>query len=146
VTWFADLAPLRYFGDHFANCLAAVGWLERGQPFPTGAVDASIYSQLKELLRNPWQPFQTLGFHSCDLCLYEGPTGTANLFLPDGDRVLVCPELIVHFMNAHAYQPPERFCRAVMACPPMRSMPYLQSLLAAGRPLVQASHLTRGCK
>jgi hypothetical protein len=142
VTWFEDMTPLSYFGDYFAGCLTAVGWLERGRPFLTGAEDASIYSQLTELLRDPWQPFNTLGFHTCDLCLYEGPTGTTNLFVPAGDRLFVCPELIVHYMNAHAYRPPEPFCRAVAACPPMRSLPYMQALLEGGRPLVQASRVT----
>jgi hypothetical protein len=50
----------------------------------------------------------------------------------------VCPELVTHYMNAHGYRPPEEFCRAMLACPPMRSMPYLKALLAGARPLVQA--------
>jgi hypothetical protein len=40
--------------------------------------------------------------------------------------------LIVHYMNAHGYLPPSEFCDAVMACPPMQSMPYLKALRAAG--------------
>jgi hypothetical protein len=37
-------------------------------------------------------------------------------------------------MNAHHYRPPEAFCRAVLACPPMRTMAYRRALLAAGGP------------
>jgi hypothetical protein len=43
-------------------------------------------------------------------------------------------------MNAHSYRPPEEFCAAVLACPPMRSMKYLKAMLTAVRPLVQFSH------
>jgi hypothetical protein len=95
---------------------------------------------LVELLRNPWQPAICLGFHHCDLCLYEGPPGKRNLFVPTEGMVFVCPELIAHYMNAHGYRPPEEFCAAVLACPAMRSMPYLKALLANARPLVSVTH------
>jgi hypothetical protein len=90
------------------------------------------------LLQEPWQPGIFMGFHRCDLCLYEGPSGKRNLFVPSDGFAFVAPELIAHDMNAHGYRPPDEFCAAVLACPEMRSMPYLKALLAAARPLVQA--------
>lgn len=137
MAWYPDLSMCSYFGPEFGACLLAVGWLERGHSFPTGSVDPAVYARLLELLKNPWEPAITLGFHRCDLCLYEGVPGKRNLFIPADGKVLVCPELITHYMNAHAYQPPEEFCRAVLACPAMRSMAYLKALLADARPLVQ---------
>ena len=116
------LSPCCYFGAESADCLLAVGWLERGRPFPTGAVDAAVYARLVEPLKDPWQPGICTGLHRCDLCLYEGETGKRNLFVPGGGAVFVCPELVAHDMNAHAYRPPEQFCGAVRACPPMRSI------------------------
>jgi hypothetical protein len=86
MAWFADLSPCDYFGAEFVDCLRAVGWLERGQPFPIGPVDPAVYARLA----------------------------------------------------------PEDFCRAVLTCPPMRSMPYLKALLAAARSLVQAASAERG--
>jgi hypothetical protein len=136
MAWFADLSPCDYFGAECAHCLLAVGWLERGRPFPTGPVDPEVYARLVELLKDPWQPAISAGFHRCDLCLYEGETGERNLFIPAGGVVFVCPELIPHYMNAHGYRPPEEFCQAVLACPAMRSMPYFKALLAVARPLV----------
>jgi hypothetical protein len=138
MAWYADLSPCDYYGAECASFLRAVGWLERGQPFATGPVEAAVYQRLVEMLKEAWQPGVWMGFHRCDLCLYEGEPGKRNLFLPSGGVVLVSPELVAHYMNAHGYRPPEEFCQAVLDCPPMRSMPYLKALLASGaRPLVQ---------
>jgi hypothetical protein len=138
MVWFADLSPCTYFGEECASFLRAVGWLERAKPFPSGPVESEVFGRLVELLKNPWQPGMFMGFHRCDLCLYEGnATSVRNLFIPGGSVVFVCPELVVHYMNAHWYRPPDEFCRAVLACPAMRSVPYLKALLASGaRPLV----------
>jgi hypothetical protein len=137
--WYSDLAPCDYFGPEFASCLRAVGWLEKGRAYAIERVQPAVYTRLVELLKDPWQPGSFAGLHICDICLYEGAPGTRNLFVPCGAHVFVCPELVVHYMNAHGYRPPEEFCTAVLACPPMRSVPYLKALLAAARPLVQAT-------
>ncbi len=51
----------------------------------------------------------------------------------------VAPSLILHYIDAHGYAPPDQFQRAVMECPPMKSMPYLRALLAnGGRGIVKA--------
>jgi hypothetical protein len=53
---------------------------------------------------------------------------------PDGSRRLfyVAPSLVLHYVDAHEYLPPESFQRAVMACPPMRSMEYLRAISRHG--------------
>jgi hypothetical protein len=137
MAWYEDLAPCDYFGHECESCLQAVGWLERGHPFLTGLVAIEVYARLVELLKDSWQPGIIMGFHHCDLCMYEGPSGKRNLFVPAGEVAFVCPELITHYMNAHGYRPPDEFCAAVLACPPMRSLPYLKAMLAAARPLMQ---------
>lgn len=139
MTWHADLAPFADLGPGYETCLRAVGWLERGRPFPTGAVDAAVYERLVELARDPWQPAIAMGFHRCDLCLYDGASGRRNLYVPGDGVLFVCPELIAHYMNAHGYRPPDEFCAAVLACPPMRSMPYFKAVLSVARPLVRAA-------
>ena len=71
-------------------------------------------------------------FSSRRLCLYAGEAhGKKNLFIPGDGIVFVCPELVTHYMNAHGYAPSAEFCLAALACPPMRSMEYLRSLLSA---------------
>jgi hypothetical protein len=133
VAWFNDLSSCDYFGDEFAPFLRAVGWLERGKPFVTAARDRRIYEKLLNLRMNPWQPAVAAGNHACDLCQYEPEAcSTSNLFIPGGSFLYVCPELIVHYMNAHGYGPPQGFCDAVLACPPMRSMEYHKAILASG--------------
>lgn len=137
MAWFEDLSPCSYFGQECAGFLRAVGWLERGKPFATGLVDVEVYKRLVEMCKDPWHPRTFLGSHCCDLCLYEGQSGKRNLFIPAGGAVFVCPEMITHYMNEHGYRPPDEFCAAVLACPPMRSMPYLKALLASGaKPLM----------
>ena len=141
MVWHSDLAPLDGPGEGASSALRAVGWLEGSRPFPTGPVERAVYERLLDLLRDLWQPAISMGFHRCDLCLYEGPTGKRDLYVPGDGVVFVCPELIAHYMNAHGYAPPGEFCRAVLACPPMLSMDYLKSSLAnGGRPLVKSNH------
>ncbi len=108
------------------------GWLERGKPHAAGHVERRVYDALVEMQKNPWQPVVAMGTHECELCQFEGEHGVANLFVPADGVIYVSPELIVHYMNAHGYAPPEVFCRAVLACPPMRSMQYLKAIKECG--------------
>ncbi len=61
--------------------------------------------------------------------------GFKNVWIPAGWRVLVgsggvrvlrplvyvAPELIVHYIEAHGYRPPDEFIQAVLRCPPQDS-------------------------
>jgi hypothetical protein len=90
--------------------LVHVCWLERGREYPKGRVDRRVHEGLELMRRDPWQPFVAGGAHECGLCQFHGEArGSANLFIP-GDRLTYfCPELIVHYINAHHYLPPEVF-------------------------------------
>src|ERR1041384_4201724 len=126
---------------HARRCFRAVGWLESGKEFEVGNVDRGVYDKLVELAREPWQTVACAGVHSCDLCRYEPIShGVNNIFIPGKGLLYVCPELIVHYMNAHGYAPPAEFCDAVLLCPPMRSMEYLKAVLDnGGRALMKPS-------
>jgi len=144
MAWFEDLAPCNYFRPEWSSFLRSIGWLERGKSFPTGLVERKVYDKLLELWNSPWSPLYSMGPHRCDLCYYEGEYGTTNLFIPGEGFIFVCPQLIVHYMNAHGYRPPEEFCQAVLLCPPMKSMDYLKGILAnGGRPMVADSKVER---
>jgi hypothetical protein len=122
--------PCTYF-PAAAEHILAVGWLEASSPFSIGNTPANVFNRLKELTRDPWQPFVFMGIHSCDLCQFEGEkAGAANVFIPHQSKIYVCPELITHYINAHSYRPPDEFCDAVLACPDMRSMEYKRLLIA----------------
>jgi hypothetical protein len=128
--WIDDLAL--YGGS---DRIVAIGWLERGHDYPVGEVPSDVYSKLAALLVDPWQIAVAAGPHPCDLCMYSPEKrGTNNVFVPGNGRVYVAPELILHYMNAHRYRPPDEFCRSVMACPQMRSSEYRRALMSAAGP------------
>lgn len=133
MAWYEDLSSCDYFGKQAAPALRAVGWLERDRPFSVGEVERVIFDRMKELCEDPWQPSASCGPHQCDLCLYDtGPYSSRNVFVPANGFIYVCPDLIVHYMAAHAYAPPPEFRQAVMSCPKMRSMDYLKAIRACG--------------
>ncbi|HLQ44815.1 MAG TPA: hypothetical protein VK137_08815 [Planctomycetaceae bacterium] len=133
MAYYEDLSPCDYFGGRCGTVLRSVGWLERGKSYCDGRVDEDVFRKLELLLRDAWQPVATAGLHDCDLCAITAEkSGTKNLFIPSDGYIFVCPELITHYINAHHYQPPDSFCKAVVDCPTMRSMAYHKKLLACG--------------
>jgi hypothetical protein len=141
MTWFADLSPCTEFDFLSDVQLRAVGWLDREHPYTTGPVDRSTYDRLQQLFRDPWQPVVAMGGHECNLCVFDGEArGSANLIVPRCDVLYMAPKLILHYMNAHGYRPPEEFCNAVAACPDTRSMDYKRMLLASGGRALVAGH------
>jgi hypothetical protein len=152
MTWYADLAPCDYFGVQFAPQLRAIGWLERGHPFPTGTIPKTWFVRLCELLRDPWNPAYPAGHHACDLCQFSGDSGgssfhdyrisstaAASLFIPGDGVIYAAPVSISHYIDCHGYRPPDNFYQAVEKCPAMRSTAYFQALLVnGGRELVRS--------
>lgn len=154
MTYYPDLAPNDYFDREWAYRLAAVGWLDPAYPFPRGKVPDDVLKKLAAILRDPdfWQPVCARGFLLCGFCnidtsnldrelerlriVYEGlsvtPIGIGNLFVPGNKRVYIAPEMILHYILAHGYKPPEEFCIAVRACPPMGSTAFAIATQRAG--------------
>ncbi len=129
---YADLSPCDYFGADLRERLAAVGWLERGHEYARGAVEPEFLTKLVELAENPWEPGSFMGPFFCQFCRISRLGGVQNLFVPGEGVVYVSPSLIVHYVDCHEYAPPEVFREAVIACPPMRSMPYLKAIVENG--------------
>ena len=141
MTTYRDLEPLTYFGPELAEVLRAVGWLGRDQSFETGPVSRPFYERLVALLERPYQPIAFAGLFECELCQFEGTYGAANLWVPAEGVLMVGPELIKHYINAHYYQPPEAFQAAVLACPDMNSRDYKRAFLAnGGRRITQSRY------
>ena len=103
-------------------------------------MDRRVYDRLEELrkgfLQARWKWLllnSFLGWHECDLCSESNAARSIkNLFIPGPGFIFVAPELILHYMDAHAYQPPPEFCQAVLACPPVPSAAYLEAVSANG--------------
>lgn len=93
---------------------------------------------LQSLCVSPWQPVVSLGWHTCELCQFDGPRFSDNVFIPYQGKIYVTPVAIVHYVAAHRYLPPQIFVDAILACPAMNSMEYKRALLAnGGRSLVR---------
>lgn len=93
-----------------------VGWLG-GAGFDTGPVDAAFLAAL----RTRPQTNQTRGFHVCGLCMQSGSAddaayGSAEIHVRGQNGVVYgAPTLIVHYVEAHNYRPPQAFIDAVLA-------------------------------
>lgn len=142
MVWHADLEPLGH------NDIVAVGWLEPGREYNRGPVSPEFATAFCDLAVYPWQPFAYAGRQSCGFCrLSRGPSvfmegnrpvdvGCTNLYVPAGSKLYLCPSMMIHYADAHEYAPPEEFMRAVLKCPPMRSMEYLKAI----RPFANRLH------
>lgn len=129
MAWFEDLSSCTYFGRDAAPYLRAVGWLQNGQPFPTGPADPQMIARLVELAGQSWQPAKFFGSHRCDFCPPDDTVaGSRNLFIPGQGFVYVAPELILHYIEDHGYAPAAEFCRAVLDCPPPDSQEFFAAV------------------
>ena len=155
--YLADLTPCGLWEIENTDAVRAVGWLEPGHDYSRGGVPEDVVRSLVHLLVNPWQPVVSAGVHRCSFCRFTGGPGTisfesttitvgaSNVFVPGEGVVYAAPSLIVHYMDAHEYAPPPQFQRAVLDCPPMRSMAYLKAIRERSSALVAiGTHRSRG--
>jgi hypothetical protein len=121
-----DLNTHAYFarGDN----VRAVGWLEAGHRFARGPVPAEFLAALKVHVAKAFQPVIFMGSHRCSLCAEGGRNrrGHHNLLVPTAGLLYVAPELVVHYIEDHGYQPPVEFIAAVLACPEQESAAYFE--------------------
>jgi len=113
--YFPDLTEIESRTD--GPAMFRMGWLERGQPFPTGRVPAPTVEKLRVLCAEPVA--LTRGFHCCDLCNAKDPelgNGEIHVSL-DEETMFVAPQMILHYIEAHDYCPHEDFLRAVNESP-----------------------------
>jgi hypothetical protein len=143
MTSIKDLEPCRYFPLE-CEALTAIGWLGKGIGFETGPVSELLICKLKELCSDSWQPLASAGFHVCELCQFDGPAFSANVFVPYQSRIYVAPVAVVHYISAHWYRPPQIFIDAVLKCPPMNSINYKKALLENGGRSLVNPHLKAG--
>ena len=150
MSYFEDLSPWQFAGVTH-DALKAVGWLDAGKRYSKGAVTSQFFEALLQLLVQPWQPVVAAGRHGCSLCRFSGgpgqitfggatvTIGASNVYVPGDGVIYVAPSLVVHYVDAHEYQPPIEFMEAVLRCPPMRSLQYLRAIRASGGSALTAS-------
>jgi hypothetical protein len=120
-----------------------VGYLWFGHPYARGKVSHLFFERLVALVEKPLGYW--CGYHKCNLgwCSlteslrsqpvfrYHGRVlglGSSDILVP-GDKAVYCaPSLILHYICHHKYQPPERFCAAVLNCPKPASVEYFAAI------------------
>lgn len=130
MTHFQDGTDYSYMPE-FVDGSVNVGWLDGAEPFPTGEVPPEFADRLAELCGKAVN--LTRGFHHCNLCPLpeEGqfpkpvtvPTPAGEAMLGHGEiRVsgtdgvtYAAPDLVIHYVTAHQYRPPQKFIDAVLA-------------------------------
>jgi hypothetical protein len=128
MTWYPDLSHGCMAGS--GEDVRAIGWLSGDHAFPTGPVPPAALEALRAHLRAPWMPFWFGGTHQCDVAAecaspLEGPTvDSRNLYVPSNECMYIAPAMILHYAEAHRYQPPAEFLAALLRCPAQDSVEY----------------------
>jgi hypothetical protein len=128
---FPDLSPYAY-GHGVHPGVVHVGWLDGIHDYPKGKVAEHIVAKLKILASRPTELYR--GFHICELCWpsenMRGPgdpgwdewaeprSSNGEIRVTSGSVTYAAPVLIVHYIQAHGYSPPEEFLRAIMEATP----------------------------
>ncbi len=122
---YLDLSPWKGFGTG-DDVFKAVGWLSKTHAFSTGSIPSDIIEALRLFVKESWKPWITAGHHHCEFCSPAGPwtlenTGSSEIWLPAQGVIFVAPTLILHYVEAHHYKPPDELLHALMTCPPQFS-------------------------
>ena len=87
-----------------------VGWL--GNKIPSlGKVSTETIKKLEWARDNRVIDQAWLGEHECEIC--NNHTDRSEILIVDGGKMYVAPRMIVHYIKAHSYRPPEEFLSAV---------------------------------
>jgi hypothetical protein len=121
MSYFPDLSEYNY-GTNSSETALNVGWLDDQHDFAKGYVEKEVCEKLLELCSCPVR--QTRGYHRCPLCRkmpisisWRDRTimlGSAEIRIVSKDgAVFAAPDLIYHYITAHAYCPPAEFLAAL---------------------------------
>ncbi|MDX3592781.1 hypothetical protein PV749_16820 [Streptomyces sp. ID03-2B] len=121
---YPDLSPYSY--DESPRAMLNVGWLHPQHGYATGVVDERVVQALV-ILSSAYEN-QMRGFHRCEFCdtdrvsVSGGPNGDTRVWLGSAEirvtgedgTIYAAPNLVIHYITAHRYRPPEGFCRAAV--------------------------------
>jgi hypothetical protein len=125
-----DLEP--YYGCPADAALGldplGVGWLQRGQAYPTGLVSEPFLAALLPFCYDDYVVCAVSVARRCPLCNEVPPPierdghnahpGTGEIRVLGETEIYAAPDLILHYISTHNYQPPEEFVQAVLLGPP----------------------------
>jgi hypothetical protein len=123
---FKDLSPYSYDLPHPLAKVRNVGWLSKGMEYPTGRVGGFVEALKRWAVgaaANRMRGYELCRF--CPLTGYEQMStnwngealwlGSFEIWIPDGTGgIFAAPSLIVHYVEAHDYLPPQPFIDSVL--------------------------------
>jgi len=127
--YFPDLSPYQYGRDPLDPAIVNIGWLSEDHPYETGDVPTDFVEAIRSMVAAPVNLYR--GVHQCEFCPappvvtspgglkiakpLPGTTGNGEIRVPGSDgRTYVAPVLVLHYVEAHRYRPPESFVAAVL--------------------------------
>jgi hypothetical protein len=125
VSYYADLSPYTFLDSPARpRKRLNVGWLDSNHPYPTGVTTDAFRNNLVKRLEQVEN--RTRGYHYCDLCGAKEPLritsgsqefvlGSAEIHVKQGRRLYISPDLIVHYVLDHSYEPPNEYVSVVTA-------------------------------
>lgn len=121
--YFPDLSPYTHLGGRADIVTLNVGWLSRAHRFPRAPAAPDLVRALHRCAFRGER--YTMGIHRCEWCTepdIHAHVEARSTLLGSGeihvDHEGVCyaaPNLVVHYVQAHAYQPPPAFVAGVLA-------------------------------
>jgi hypothetical protein len=145
--YFSDLSSYSYMLPWPLDSVLNVGWLDEKHPYQTGRVDSVVVDKLRWLAREH-AVRRTRGLHQCPFCAYKGhepnvnrPLGMAEVWVPRAGGFFAAPELVIHYIQAHGYCPPDAFLNAVRS---VEIDGFSHDLESEVRALIDAEAVRRG--
>ena len=113
--------------DSVGDLVVNIGWLDKDHDFGTGPVPLALVAALMEQLDTPTN--RARGYHLCNICDAREPVrvkhkddevllGDVEIQIRRPGCVYVAPNLIIHYVTRHSYQPPDEFVTAVLGRDP----------------------------
>lgn len=133
LNYYEELSPYQYEMSSPAIEVRNVGWLDKTHQFTNGEVKINFLAKLKELIFSSRGSCNIIvnklrGSYECPVCGEYGlkisneqrefSLGSAELWIPDStvhDHYFATFGLIIHYIEDHNYQPPQKFIDSVLA-------------------------------
>jgi len=121
MSYFKDLTPYTYGSGHGPiGSLPAlnIGWINNEEDnFPTKEPSPELVEKLWLLSKNLVNLYR--GAHKCGICKATvNPYGNGEIRVTGEDgTIYAAPTLVVHYVEAHHYNPPDEFIKAVLNTP-----------------------------
>lgn len=133
MTYFPDGAPYAYSGQP-DPILVCAGWLDPEHAFRKAVAPDGLANRLAwRCVHQSDRPYR--GIHICELCpedtadyvsiLNAGKKhllGYAEITIATEERSYAAPNLILHYVVAHHYLPPDDFVEALMLADPAEAL------------------------